>query len=111
MKESFPKILQMFQVRFSNLAQNKGFELGLALAVIGPNLGQHPVRLAAAASAAVTDSSWAVRCVTSSRCRARHQLARLQDYPRLHKVLHLPRRATHLEPRPQVGLEEVLFLR
>ena len=69
----------MFGVGFADLAQEQALEAGKALAVIGPHLGQEPVRFAAATSAAVADGGGTIGLVTKTGGGAGAELALLED--------------------------------
>ena len=60
MAEDFPAVvLEIFDVGFADFAKEQDFEVGETLAIIDADLSEHPIRFAAAASAAVADKAGA----------------------------------------------------
>jgi hypothetical protein len=57
------QVFGMLQVRFADFAQEQAFQAGDALAVVGAELGQQPMRLPAATGAAVAIGGGAVGAV------------------------------------------------
>ena len=80
MTEDFPaKVLEIFDVGFAGFAQEKNFEIGEALAIIDADLSEHPMRFAAAASAAIADVLWAVIVVAETCGSAGAELGGLEN--------------------------------
>ncbi len=88
------QILEMFQVRLADLAQQQTFQTRHALAIIRAHLREQPMRFAAAASAAVANRHRPVRCIAQPRRRRRGQLPRLQNHVGAGEAVHLRFRAT-----------------
>jgi hypothetical protein len=65
-EEPLAQVLEVLHVRFANVPQEEALQAGQALAIVGSQLAEEPVGLAAASCATVTDGGWAVFSVTEA---------------------------------------------
>ena len=97
------QILEMFQVRLADLAQQQTFQPRHALAIIRPHLREQPMRFAAAARAAVANCHRPVRCVAQPRRSGRGQLPRLQNHIGGGKPVHLALRTARAPTNQKIS--------
>ena len=80
MAEDFPAVvLEIFDVGFADFAKEQDFEVGETLAIIDADLSEHPIRFAAAASAAVADGFGAIGAITETCGGAGDELGGLEN--------------------------------
>jgi hypothetical protein len=88
-EETLAQILEVLAIGFPDFAQEEALEAGLALAIVGADLGKEPVGFATAPSAAIADGLGPVGPVTEPGDSARGELAGLQDQTSLGEVQQL----------------------
>lgn len=93
MEESTAQVFEIFEVRFADLAEEKTFKAGPALAIIGSHLSEEPMRFATATGAAIADGGWTVWLVAQARGGTGCELAGLKDNACFRQVEDLVSRA------------------
>ena len=99
------QVIEVFQIRFADLAEQKTFQPRHPLAIVRAHLREQPVRFAAAARPAVADRRRPVGLVAEPRRRAGHKLPQLENDARAREVPHLFLRTTGPACSGQILLE------
>ena len=97
-----PQILEVFQVRLADLAQQQAFQPRHALAIVHAHLAEQPMRLPTAPGATIADRCGPVGVVAQPRRRTGHKLALLQDHVSLLKAVHLVFRTARPPPDQEI---------
>src|SRR4051812_23749839 len=78
-EEAQPDVVEVFDVGLVGFAQNQTFEAGVTLAIVGTDLGEQPMRFAAAASAAIANPLGAAGLIAKPGGGAGGKLPRLEN--------------------------------
>lgn len=104
-EEALAHGFEIFEVGFADLAEEEAVEIGAALAIIGPHLGEEPVGFAAAASTAVADGPRSIGLVAEPGGGTGGELTRLQDETDVGQVEELITRTAVLQAELKKGFQ------
>jgi hypothetical protein len=96
-EHGLPEIFKPFAIGFAGFAKQQDFKARITLTIVGGDLGQEPVRFAAAPSAAEANVGGAIGEIAETSSGTGGVLAGLEDKASAGVVFELVRRATEAE--------------